>query len=75
MDEANFDLPLFLDAMLFSLRIQADSYAKLVTFFYPGRDTGRIASRSFNEQRKWFAKRKQQGFDGEYTLILLVVCE
>ena len=34
------ELPLFLDAMLFYLRIQADTYAKLVTFFYVGRDTG-----------------------------------
>jgi len=71
MSELSIELPLFLDAMLFSLRIQADSYAKLVTFFYPGRDIGRIASRSFNEQRKWFANPKQQGFDDTYTSILL----
>jgi hypothetical protein len=36
--EANDDLPLFLDAMLFYLRIQADAYAKLVPYFNQSRD-------------------------------------
>lgn len=68
-EEANADLPLFLDGMLFYLRIQVDSYAKLVPFFYPGRDSGRISSNSFRPQLKWFTETRSN-FDPEYAAIL-----
>jgi hypothetical protein len=70
MDEVNIELPLFLDAMFFYLRIQADAYAKLVTFFYPGRDTGKICCDSFRGQLKWFTKKRTE-FDPEYATVLL----
>jgi hypothetical protein len=68
-EEANADLPLFLDGMLYYLRIQVDSYAKLVPFFYPGRDSGRISSDSFRPQLKWFTETRSN-FDPEYAAIL-----
>jgi hypothetical protein len=74
MDEINMDLPLFLDAMFFYLRIQADTFAELVTFFYPGRDRDQISSDSFRTLRKWFMK-KDSTFDSEYTAILLANSE
>lgn len=69
VEEANADLLLYLDGMLFYLRIQADSYAQLVTFFYPGRDTGKISSRSFREQFDWFTKKNPDD-DPDYASVL-----
>ena len=60
--------------MFFYLRIQADTFAELVTFFYPGRDRDQIPSDSFRTQRKWFIKR-DPNFDPEYTAILLANSE
>jgi hypothetical protein len=68
--EANDDLPLFLDAMLFYLRIQADAYTKLVPYFYQGRDGLQIPWRSFRDQLKWFIDQKRARFDPGYTSIL-----
>jgi hypothetical protein len=48
------EVSLFLDSMFLYMRIQADTYAELVTFFYPGRDQDRIPSDSFRAHRKWF---------------------
>jgi len=62
------NLPLFLDAMLFYLRIQADSYAKLVPYFYQDAKVG-ISTRSFREQSTWFCNAKPP-LDEAYTSIL-----
>jgi hypothetical protein len=67
------EVSLFLHAMFFYLRIQANTYAELVTFFYPGRDKDRIASDSFRTQREWFTDR--EGFDPAYRAILLANSE
>jgi hypothetical protein len=69
IDEANADLPLYLDGMLFYLRIQADTYARLVTFFYPGRDAGKIRPNSFREQFDWFTQTRPN-FDRGYASVL-----
>ncbi len=68
MTMANLDLSVFLDAMLFYLRIQADSYAKLVTFFYQDAKAG-IRTRSFREQSTWFCNAKPP-LDEAYASIL-----
>lgn len=61
------DIPLFLDSMLFYLRIQADAYAVIVPFFY--QTPNEIAWRSFRDQITWFL-RKSAEFDPTYTAIL-----
>jgi hypothetical protein len=67
MTELNKELPLFLDAMLFYLRIQADSFAQLVRFFYePTKAT--VLSGEFAKQKKDFSKYSQ--FDPVYAAIL-----
>jgi hypothetical protein len=45
MNEISIEIPIFLDSMFIYLRLQADTYAELVTFFYRGRDTGEFSSR------------------------------
>ncbi|MBV8275289.1 MAG: hypothetical protein JO170_08545 [Verrucomicrobia bacterium] len=66
---ANADLPLHFDSMLFYLRIQADAYAKLVPSFYPQQSAGKIPSDSFRDQCKWFTKTRAN-FDPHYASIL-----
>ena len=63
---ANADLPLYFDLLLFYLRIQADAYAALVPFFYESRFE-EMPTRSFRDHLKWFAKTS---IDQEYTSIL-----
>jgi len=70
MNEINIEIPIFLDSMFIYLRLQADTYAELVTFFYPGRDTGKISSGSFRNQLRWFTE-KESNFDPAYREILL----
>jgi hypothetical protein len=53
--ESGQDLPIFLDSMLFYLRIQADSYAQLVRYFYEAAKS-KIVSGDFHKQTKDFAK-------------------
>jgi hypothetical protein len=67
LDEANADLPLFFDAMLFYLRIQADAYAKIVEYFYKA---AKILPGNFVGQLTWFILKHPE-FDPEYTSILL----
>lgn len=62
------DIPLFLDSMLFYLRIQVDAYAVIVPFFYQAPNG--IARRSFRKQIKWFLRRESADFDPGYTAIL-----
>lgn len=70
MDEANADLPLFLDAMLFYLRIQADAYAKLMPdFFYQRPEAKYMPSDSFRKHLTWFTE-KMPDFDPAYASIL-----
>jgi hypothetical protein len=68
--EADDDLPLFLDAMLFYLRIQADAYAKVVPYFYQSPDGLQIPWRSFRDQLKCFIHQRRAQFDPGYTSIL-----
>ncbi len=64
---AQQDLPLYLDLMLLYLRIEADAFAVVVSYFYE-RD-GIVPTRSFREQRKWFLEKRPE-FDPEYARIL-----
>lgn len=61
------DIPLYLDLMLFYLRIQADCVASAIPYFY--KQQAPIAERSFRDQVKWFTKTRPD-FDPEYTAIL-----
>jgi hypothetical protein len=70
MEQISIEIPIFLDSMFIYLRLQADTYAELVTFFYRGRDTGKISSHSFRSQFKWFT-RTEPDFDVPYREILL----
>jgi hypothetical protein len=67
LQNALADTPLYLDSILFYLRIQADSLANAIPFFYETRP--QIADRSFRDQVKWFRKKKPD-FDPDYTAIL-----
>lgn len=69
LQSATEDIPLHFDSMLFYLRIQADSYAKLVPFFYPSSTSGKMSDSSFRNQLKWFTTTKPD-FDPEYSSIL-----
>src|SRR5574337_1740738 len=62
------DLPLYLDLLLFYLRIQADALAAVVPYLYEHGERS-ISSHSFGEQRKWFIEKKP-GFDPAYAQIL-----
>ncbi len=64
---ASEDLQLFLDLMLFYLRIMADTLARLVPYMHQRQ--GIIPTRSFRDQRNWFV-RQQPDFDRGYTAIL-----
>ena len=66
IEEANGDLPIFVDAMLFYLRIQADAFAELVGYFY---EYGDIVPGNFRSQLKWFSERRPT-FDPGYASIL-----
>jgi hypothetical protein len=63
--ESSYDLMLFLDAMLFYLRIQADTFARLVKYFYKAAN---ILPGDFSGQLTWFEKRP--GVDRGYASIL-----
>lgn len=67
--DANANLPLHFDSMLFYLRIQADAYAKLVPSFYRESSAGKMPSDSFRDHYKWFTKTKAD-FDPDYASIL-----
>jgi hypothetical protein len=62
--EFNLDMPIFLDSMLFYLRVQADSYSNLVRYFYPENDP----PGGFNRQLRWFEDNPT--FDVGYASIL-----
>src|SRR5215813_13861316 len=49
--EASLDLPLYLDGVLLYLRIQADAYASLIPFLYPGRSEGSSHSTAWVSSR------------------------
>jgi hypothetical protein len=68
LDEVNADLPVFLDSMLFYLSIQADSFAKLVPYFYEDASAG-ICTRNFTKQLRWFCDGKLP-YDLAYISIL-----
>lgn len=61
------DLPIYLDVMLFYLRMQADAYAQLVPYLYE--NEGDIKRRSFRDQMVWFTRTRPQ-FDAEYARVL-----
>lgn len=61
------DLPIYLDLMLFYLRMQADAYAQLVPYLYE--NGGDIKRRSFRDQTVWFTRTRPH-FDAEYALVL-----
>jgi hypothetical protein len=65
---ANADLPLYFDLLLFYLRIQVDAYAALVPFFYQSRFK-EIPTRSFRDQSNWFA-RPTSILDADYASLL-----
>ena len=64
--DALSDAAIFLDLLLFYLRITADIVAKIVPFLYPNRP--QIATRSFRDHVAWY--RKSPDFDPEYCSIL-----
>jgi hypothetical protein len=66
IDEVNTDLPVFLDAMLFYLRIQADTFAQLVGYFY---ESGQILPGDFRHQSRWFTETRPN-YDPEFSAIL-----
>ena len=61
------DIPLYLDLMLFYLRIQADCLANVIPYLYEQRP--QIAERSFRDKAAWFTKT-QPDFDYDYAAIL-----
>ena len=70
------DIPLFLDAMLIYLRIQADCLANVIPNLYGQRGLGLKQGRSrdsFRHHMKWFIT-KQKEFDPAYTSILEANC-
>lgn len=69
-------MPIFLDCMLFYLRIMADCIANVTPNLYGdvqiphvGSTTRSMSRDSFNEQRKWFKKHGQK-IDPEYQEML-----
>jgi hypothetical protein len=66
LNEAGYDLMLFLDAMLFYLRIQADTFARLVEYFYKADN---MLPGDFAGQSGWFTQRHPE-VDPGYTSIL-----
>jgi hypothetical protein len=60
----NLDMPIFLDSMLFYLRVQADSYSNLVRYFYPEKGL----PGGFNNQLQYFEENPD--FDVGYAAIL-----
>ncbi|MCD4824758.1 MAG: hypothetical protein K8S55_09125 [Phycisphaerae bacterium] len=66
--KAMMDIPIFLDSLLFYLRIQADCLANIIPNFYGEEGKRQSISRdSFRGQIKWFIKTE---FDPDYTKIL-----
>jgi hypothetical protein len=61
-------VPIYLDSLLFYLRILADTIADLTPYLYPESDGKQVACRSFRDQRKWFMGNEQ--FDVDYTRVL-----
>ncbi len=68
--KAMTDIPIYLDALLLYLRVQADCLANVIPNLY-GEEGRRqsIARESFRDQTKWFIKKKPD-FDPAYTKIL-----
>ncbi len=62
-------IPVYLDSLLFYLRILADNIADLTPYLYPKQDGEQIGRRSFRNHRDWFLNKKPE-FDPEYTDIL-----
>jgi hypothetical protein len=60
-------IPVYLDSLLFYLRILADNIADLTPYLYPMPEGKQIANRSFRDHRKWFLKNN---FDPVYKDIL-----
>jgi len=68
--EANQDLPLFFDLILYYWRIQADCLANMTPHFYGSRGRKESIPRdSFRRQRTWFTS-KRRPFDAAYAAIL-----
>jgi hypothetical protein len=61
-------VPIYLDSLLFYLRILADNIADLTPYLYPVSSGRQIARRSFRDHRKWFIKNDK--FDPDYTRIV-----
>jgi hypothetical protein len=60
-------IPIYLDSLLFYLRILADNLADLTPYLYPVQAGKQIANRSFRRHRNWFLK---SNLDPEYKDIL-----